>query len=787
MNNYLQQFAENGHRVFLVNSIERNFGKPTCGCGNPKCTAIGKHPVSENWQRTPEWDEDQIDNMQMVADTGRGYGVMCSNLLVIDVDARNGGVNSYDTMIDKFPEISGCGLIVETGSGGGSRHLYFKLSSDVSIRQTHPDFTGVDFKHKGFVIGPGSPHISGKDYKILSGSIDDIDDAPEALVAFLKREEVTRVEYDGGHIDVSESVLRGMLDKIDEVDEYQSWVSVGMALHHATHGEGIELWHEWSRRGSKYEAEALDIRWHGFGKSTNPVTIGTLIKLAKDNGWVEPVTINGENEPELQGWFAKALTGNPITESVTAEAIKESKNPIKRCPVDVSKIDLTKPPGFVGEVTEWINSQCMYPRRSLAAMAALFAVGNAAGLRHMENSSSQTRTNLAIFCVAASGTGKDAVLSAVRKIHYIAGLGQATHGSIKSDREMYQNLIHHQAAIYTIDEVGGRLAKIANSRKGGAVHLDGVMETFMDVFTKSNDSILLSGDTKKEVDKFLRERYSELKRMIEENEDKDGRAAREIVSIQKRLAMDGKVDNPFLSMIGFTTPRQFSNMMTIDNVETGFLGRTIMCVEPDINPYPNADFVKKPMPSQMEMRLMQIAFGGSSGNGFGRVENIGEVDAVGHTDAAKKLLDECFYWSWSFTQGQIETKGESFSALYRRLFEKVVKIALVLGVADGEIDVEHVQWAVAASLRDIEEKVSAVTIEDQSFSPQARLMETVSRAVKSKEGQTLNYLHGRSNLRKYRKEDVESALKSMIERGSIRQEEGADGRSGEPLMRYYTA
>src|SRR5690606_6621102 len=111
--------------------------------------------------------------------------------------------------------------------------------------------------------------------------------------------------------------------------------------------------------------------------------------------------------------------------------------------------------------------------------------------------------------------------------------------------EMYGNLIQHQAAIYTIDEIGGRLAKIANSRKGGATHLDGVMETFMDVYTKSNDSILLSGDMKKEVDKFLRERYAELKRGIEENEDTHGAMAAELVSLEARLAMDGKIDFPF--------------------------------------------------------------------------------------------------------------------------------------------------------------------------------------------------------------------------------------------------
>jgi len=56
-----------------------------------------------------------------------GYGVLCRGLLVVDVDARNGGVESYNRLVVDVPEVMAAGLIVETGSGGGSKHLYFAL------------------------------------------------------------------------------------------------------------------------------------------------------------------------------------------------------------------------------------------------------------------------------------------------------------------------------------------------------------------------------------------------------------------------------------------------------------------------------------------------------------------------------------------------------------------------------------------------------------------------------------------------------------------------------------
>lgn len=782
---HLIQFAEQGHRVFLVHHMERSQygGKVSCGCGKPSCTAPGKHPRLDNWQKTPEWDEDQIESLQMQVDLGTGYGVICDNLLVIDIDARNGGTKSYAALLEEFPAVASAGLIVETGSGNGSKHLYFRLSKDVRIAQKSSDYPGIDFKHSGFVIGPGSPHASGTSYKILSGSIDDIDDAPAALVEFLKQR-VTTVEYNGAQVDVSERALKSMLDALTCYDDYEDWINVGMALHHATHGDGVDLWRAWSAQSSKYDADAIDYRWHGFGKSSNPITVGTLIKKAKDAGWIEPVS---DEEPQLQGWFASAVTGNPVTVSVTQEDIKEASSPIKGCPVDVSRVDLTAPPGFVGDVTSWINSQCLYPRENIAALAGLFAVGNAAGLRYMEAGPHKTRSNLAIFCVAGSGTGKDAVLNAVRKIHYTAGLGPATHGSIKSDREMYGNLIQHQAAIYTIDEIGGRLAKIANSRKGGATHLDGVMETFMDVYTKSNDSILLSGDMKKEVDKFLRERYAELKRGIDENEDTHGAMAAELVSLEARLAMDGKIDFPFLSLIGFTTPRQFANMMTVENIETGFLGRTIMTVEHDDNPKPKDDFTRPDMSFGMETRIKQLSLGKSvDQTGFRRVENLGAIERVGHTKAAEELLKACSDWNWKYTQFQIETTGHAFVGLYRRLYEKVVKIALILGLADGEIDVEHVEWAMAASLRDIHEKVSSVTTNDESFSKGDRLASAIVAAVRSKPGASMAIILNRSTIRgKFNKEDVEKQVENLAKVGMIRKQDDIHKQSGQPLPKFY--
>jgi hypothetical protein len=312
------------------------------------------------------------------------------------------------------------------------------------------------------------------------------------------------------------------------------------------------------------------------------------------------------------------------------------------------------------------------------------------------------------------------------------------------------------------------------------------MESFMGIFSNSHAHIDVSADMKKDADKFLRDRRAALEKKIEDNEDKNGAAAAEIESIKTRVAADGVIDQPFMSLIGFATPLQLSVMMTVQNAQTGFLGRTILCTEPDINPWHKENFKKQPMPTRMKMKIMQLANASPNYDGFRRVETKGKLQKIGLTESAAKLLKETQEWILNHTQAQIELGNELFVPLYRRVYEKIVKIALVLGVADGKIDVEHVEWAVAASLKDVEEIVSAVRIDDQTFSKGDRLAAAIIGALKSKPGQTLAYISSRSNISlKYQKEDVGKMLERLEKTGQIKIEESVDKRSGSPLLKYY--
>ncbi len=66
--------------------------------------------------------------------------------------------------------------------------------------------------------------------------------------------------------------------------DYTAWLNIGMAL--KEEGLGVEVWEEWSRRdAARYHTGECERKWKGFNGASNPVTGGTIVQLAKENGW----------------------------------------------------------------------------------------------------------------------------------------------------------------------------------------------------------------------------------------------------------------------------------------------------------------------------------------------------------------------------------------------------------------------------------------------------------------------------------------------------------------------
>ena len=741
-------FWEAGFRVFGLYGRDKG-GK--CECGNPNCPdkSLFKHPRVSNWQHTPHWSEEQLDTMVEMRQFGTGYGVVCRNTLVVDVDARNGGLASLQKLLGDVPEVAGAGLIVNTGSGGGSKHYYFKVPEGVSLVVKLADYPGLDFKSgAAFVVGPGSMHSSGNRYEIAVGSPDEIDMVPEKLLAMLQVPERHRADLGGKVVDVNDQELADMLSHVRGFDDYDVWVKIGMALHHATGGAAFTLWDLWSQQSVKYDADAMDSKWHSFGRSANPVTLGTLIHYAEEGGWIQPVTFTPPEEFRF-------------------ETPEEYSGPLA---IDTSSFDPYRPPGFAGQFASWIESRTRRKREALASMSAIWAMGVAFGL-HYRDDRDRATTNLFVFNVAGSGSGKDGILGATAEALEACGMSAAVHGTIKSEQEIARNLTRHQMAAYMMDEVGFLFQKISSAKKSGASYLEGVVGLLMSAYSKADGRLMVSGDLKEEIRGHLMKELTQVIKAMDEHGEKPNLLSRQKAIVYQLDTLDAGIDRPFLAMSGYTTEKNFNDLVTFESATTGFIGRSILCIEQDTAPPTKKNWKKLPMPEGMKATLQRLSAGGSydlmESKGH-RVENYGDRIEIPTTAEALAMLENIVDLFDKMAYDHKESTG--LEALPLRGYEQVSKVSLILAIPEGVRTVEHVRWAYGLVQRDIQSKMRLVLANDSDKSnPERSLLMTILQMVDGPDGETAGVIMRRLE-RKYKREDVAAALARLVQGKKISEE-----------------
>ena len=363
------------------------------------------------------------------------------------------------------------------------------------------------------------------------------------------------------------------------------------------------------------------------------------------------------------------------------------------------KIDLTKPPGLVGEVAEYINSQCLFPRENLAVAAAIAAVGNIGGLNHkLENS--RVTPNIFLFCVSGSATGKEDILEVTTRLHMMAGIGSATHGGIKSEQEIIRNLIEHQASYYLIDEVSFLLEKIKSSGKSGASYLQGVIGSLMSIYSKARSSILVTGDIKRDIKSDLKREYAYFNKELDNGCDNPAEVEERMRKIKEAInSIDNGLVNPFLSFIGFTIPEKFNDFVDVENVTSGFIGRSIIINEPNNNPKKKPNFKPIELSDDLRDRIIALRSNGSFDQKNYRVESNGTFNIIKTDQDALQALENISEWFWQEAESQTEKTG--FEAVVRRGFEMVEKVSFILSFGSESRTLEHIEWAFEYIKRDI--------------------------------------------------------------------------------------
>ncbi len=161
------EYAARGLRVIPVNAATGG----VCTCqrwrdanGKGPCPTPGKHPRVTKWQERATADATTIRKWFSNGFAGSNVGIAtgaASHIFVLDVDPKNGGTESLDSLIHKhgpLPET------LQATTGGGGRHFYFAhpggtVPNEVCI------LPGLDIRGDGGqVVAAPSIHASGGQY-----------------------------------------------------------------------------------------------------------------------------------------------------------------------------------------------------------------------------------------------------------------------------------------------------------------------------------------------------------------------------------------------------------------------------------------------------------------------------------------------------------------------------------------------------------------------------------------------------------------------------------------------
>ena len=141
-----------------------------CSCNNTDCASVGKHPRTQHGLSDASTDPETIGKWWGQWPKAN-IGVITNDLVVIDIDPRHGGDESYRDLIAKH----GPGLTqtLTAVTGGGGQHLVFACPAGVHIGNVanRPGYAGplgpgVDVRaYGGYIVAPPSLHQSGTRYQ----------------------------------------------------------------------------------------------------------------------------------------------------------------------------------------------------------------------------------------------------------------------------------------------------------------------------------------------------------------------------------------------------------------------------------------------------------------------------------------------------------------------------------------------------------------------------------------------------------------------------------------------
>lgn len=245
----------------------------------------GKKPIFTDWTQKKLSDN-------VIYNHKGNLGWVIDNLhLVIDVDPKNGGFESFD----RLKMALGIELIPTVTTPSGGYHIYTKLPTDwvgIKLFKNVKSYKGIDFLSVGtqcVIVGS----VTEKGEYFFYDDFDEMDNiiiTPLNILNLIKDNRIDAGVDDNDDLafmnkidNTSAENVESMLNKLDPNCDYETWIKIGMGCHTWHKEKGFVLWDNWSQGGVSYDADVCIKKWADFNSnSKGQVGLGTINYMAKE-------------------------------------------------------------------------------------------------------------------------------------------------------------------------------------------------------------------------------------------------------------------------------------------------------------------------------------------------------------------------------------------------------------------------------------------------------------------------------------------------------------------------
>jgi Bifunctional DNA primase/polymerase, N-terminal len=397
---------------------------------------------------------------------------------------------------------------------------------------------------------------------------------------------------------------------------------------------------------------------------------------------------------------------------------------------------LTKPPGLLGDVTDWICRASIQPNRTLALGAALTLLATCVA-KGVSGPKGENSPHLYVIGMAPSGGGKDGPLKAIPKLLRASNLGDRVGPSEFMSMSAVINYLAKRSVqptfVCAIDEFGAYLKRILS--KKAASHEQGITKPLRSLWSCNHD---------------------------------------DYETPQWASVNSHTIESPAMSIYGTSTPEDFFAALEGDDVANGFLNRFLLLTTSVKGA--ERDHVETTPPQELRLKIAEL-------------RRWAETLPQGVTDprSTRKLL-----WGGGksiydqFKLAMEEKRDGQLKNYYARTAEMGIRLAMIVtaGMGGEQIDAHAMAWGCEIALWSSDrmaEMAEMYMAEGEHKKNQNRVMRYLDKNGTASKRDIYRYAL-RSELKKREFDDLLAILKDV---GQIIEDFGPTPPSGGPRPRIY--